>query len=146
MGQIKNIKLHIVTGIKAIEQRKWVAVQLVVTATARTNLTPSLVSVEVYQTQRFESSILARRRPVSMSFQSVSTWCLTNMSSCLQKPWKQLASAPTNTLPRSLVRMPSTSVFESTPSTLSASTKCCRVQELTVNLKERWLVSTSVNR
>merc|ERR1712013_41738 len=99
MGQIKNIKLHIVTDIKIRNRidKRWDVDQPDVTVTAKTNPTRSPVSVVVSQTQRSESSTSVRRRQVWMSSLSVSTWCPMSTNSCLLKLSKPLESVRTST-------------------------------------------------
>lgn len=80
--------------------------------------------------RRFAYLILEGRRPVLTSFLFVSTWFLTNMSSCLQRLWKLDVFVPTNTWLRIVVKMLSTCGFACILSMSTASTRCCHVQEL----------------
>merc|ERR1712227_401884 len=58
-----------------------------------------------------------------------SSWSPTSWNSSLLRLLRPLEFAPTNTLPRTLVKKPSISVCESIPSTSSESTRCCHVPE-----------------
>ncbi|CAO3663258.1 unnamed protein product [Rhizopus stolonifer] len=70
---------------------------------------------------------LGRKKALSTISLSVSTWSPTKRNNCLLKLWKLVVSVPTSTCPRPLVRIPSTCVSESTPSTSLVSTRCCHV-------------------
>merc|ERR1711942_660439 len=90
-----------------------------------------MVSNEYEQLSRSVFTIWDVRRLESMSFLSASTWFPTSMNSSPPKPWKPPVFAPTNTWSISWARTLSTCVSAFTPSTSSASTKCCRAPELT---------------
>merc|ERR1712013_430025 len=110
MGQIKNIKLHIVTDIKWFDQSSWADDQPDVTDTARTSPTLSPVSAVVCQTRRSESSISVRRRLVWMSSLSVSTWCPMSTNSCLLTGMRGAYGKPQGTVARVNIGQPLMSI------------------------------------
>ena len=82
------------------------------------------------QTARSGFMILAVKRPDVMTCPCVCTWSPMSMNSCRARPWKLPASVVTSTWWRTVAKTPFTCGSGSTHSTLSASTRCCRVLEL----------------
>lgn len=83
----------------------------------------SLGSAVVSQTQRSVFTIWDQKRLLSLTSLTTSSWSPTSWNSFLLRLLRPLEFAPTNTWPRTLVKKPSISVCESTPSTSSESTR-----------------------
>ena len=97
----------------------------------------------VFQIQRSVSLTWAARRHVWMTSPCASTWSLMSMNSCHQRLWRQGVSAPTSTWWSTAARMPSTCVCVYTPSTSTASTRCCRALGLIGESPCVWLCGAS---
>lgn len=96
----------------------------------RTSHIQSLGSVVVSPMLRSGFLTWARRRLAQRTSHFAYTWCRMSMNSLAVRHWKLVASAPTNTWSRTVVKTSSTFVCGSIPSMSSASTRCCHALEL----------------
>lgn len=97
---------------------------------SRWTLMIKLLPFFLSQIQRSASLTWDVRRPGWTTSLCASTWSLMNTSSCHRRLLRPGVSAPTNTLWNTAARTLSTYAFACTPSTSTASIKCCRVLEL----------------
>lgn len=107
----------------------WFFLFLVI-ATVKTSRTRNRVSVVVFPTPRFASSIWAENEHSSRTSHCAFISSPMNMNSSAPKLWKPVVFAATNTWWSTAARINSTSACDCIHSTWFASIKCCRALEL----------------